>query len=175
MPEPVAAFIALGANLGKPENQVEAAILELANLPATRLTHRSALFLSHAVGFAAQPDYINAVARLETSLAPRVLLQNLLDIERRHGRQRTFRDAPRTLDLDILLYDSLVIDEPGLHLPHPRMHQRAFVLAPLVELAPELDIPGHGSARKLLDALDPVEIKRLPGTAALPRSTSRDQ
>lgn len=161
MPDTVAAFVALGANLGDPARQVERAIDELASLPDTELVGRSSLYRSRAVGYVDQPDYVNAVAELQTRLAPRSMLARLLDIERRHGRERTFRDAPRTLDLDILLYDALTLDEPGLRLPHPRMHERAFVLLPLAELAPDLDIPGKGPLRRLLAEVDTRQARRL--------------
>jgi 2-amino-4-hydroxy-6-hydroxymethyldihydropteridine diphosphokinase len=162
MPDSVIAFIALGANLGEPRRQVEQALAELAALPRSRLLARSALYRSRAVGYLDQPDYLNAVARLETGLTPRQLLADLLDIERRHGRERTFRNSPRTLDLDILLYDELLLNEPGLHLPHPRMHERPFVLVPLAEIAPDIVIPGNGPVRTLLDALDRRSVTRLP-------------
>jgi 2-amino-4-hydroxy-6-hydroxymethyldihydropteridine diphosphokinase len=105
------------------------------------------------VGYAGQPDFINAVAAIETGLAPRALLEALLDIERRHGRIRTIANGPRTLDLDLLLHGDQRIDEPGLTLPHPRMHERAFVMVPLAEIAPELAIPGRGVAADLARAL----------------------
>jgi 2-amino-4-hydroxy-6-hydroxymethyldihydropteridine diphosphokinase len=146
----VAAYIGLGANLDDPAAQVEYALNELASLPDTHLAARSSLYVSAPVGYDHQPDFINAVAKLETRLSPRALLAALLDIEHRHGRQRTFRNAPRTLDLDLLLYGKSRFHEPGLALPHPRMHERAFVLEPLMEIAPDLDIPGHGSAHACL-------------------------
>jgi 2-amino-4-hydroxy-6-hydroxymethyldihydropteridine diphosphokinase len=146
----VAAFVGLGANLDDPATQVEYALDELARLPDTLLAARSSLYVSAPVGYDQQPDFINAVAKLETRLPPRALLVALLDIEHRHGRQRTFRNAPRTLDLDLLLYGNARFHEPGLALPHPRMHERAFVLEPLMEIAPDLNIPGHGSAQSCL-------------------------
>lgn len=146
----VAAYVGLGANLDDPATQVEYAFDELSRLPDTFLAARSSLYVSAPVGYDQQPDFINAVAKLETRLSPRALLVALLDIEHRHGRQRTFRNAPRTLDLDLLLYGNARFHEPGLTLPHPRMHERAFVLEPLVEIAPDLDIPGHGSAKAWL-------------------------
>jgi 2-amino-4-hydroxy-6-hydroxymethyldihydropteridine diphosphokinase len=155
------AYVALGANLDHPRHQVATALKELARLPDSRLTRASSLYLSRAVGHPDQPDYINAVARLRTALDPCALLDALLEIEHRHGRERTFRNAPRTLDLDILLYDDLVLDHPGLHLPHPRMHERAFVLAPLAEIAPDCVIPRHGPVRGLLAGLDVTGVQRL--------------
>jgi 2-amino-4-hydroxy-6-hydroxymethyldihydropteridine diphosphokinase len=142
----VAAYIGLGANLDDPGAQVEYAFDELARLSDTLLAARSSLYVSAPVGYDRQPDFINAVAKLETRLSPRALLAGLLEIEHRHGRQRTFRNAPRTLDLDLLLYGKSRFHEPGLTLPHPRMHERAFVLEPLIEIAPDLEIPGRGSA-----------------------------
>jgi 2-amino-4-hydroxy-6-hydroxymethyldihydropteridine diphosphokinase len=162
MPERVTAFVALGANLGDPPRQVAKAAAELADLPDTRLVRRSSLYRSRAVGTGEQPDYVNAVAELTTALPPRELLAGLLEIERRYGRVRTFRNAPRTLDLDILLYATLTLDEPGLRLPHPRMHQRPFVLLPLAELAPDLEIPGHGPLQRLLAQMDADSATRLP-------------
>jgi len=140
------AAVGLGANLNDPAAQVEYALAELDRLPGTRLLAHSALYASAPVGYVDQPDFINAVAQVETSLAPRALLAALLDIEHRHGRERSFRNAPRTLDLDLLLYGNAHFHEDGLTLPHPRMTERAFVLLPLLEIAPEAVIPGHGRA-----------------------------
>lgn len=162
MAETHTAFIALGANLGQPARQIESAFVALSALEGSRLTARSALYLSHPEGYPEQPDYLNAVARIDTLLAPRPLLARLLDIEHAHGRERTFRNAPRTLDLDILLYDDLKLDECGLHIPHPRMHERAFVLVPLAELAPDLVIPGQGPLLSLVQALAPHPVRRIP-------------
>jgi 2-amino-4-hydroxy-6-hydroxymethyldihydropteridine diphosphokinase len=158
---PAEAFIALGANLGDPAGQIEKALGELADLPDTRLVSRSSPYLSQPVGYGEQPDYVNAVACLSTTLPPRALLAALLEIERRHGRERTFRNAPRTLDLDILLYGGLVMDEPGLHLPHPRLHERAFVLLPLAEIAPHAQVPGRGRVDDLLARVDSRAVTRL--------------
>jgi 2-amino-4-hydroxy-6-hydroxymethyldihydropteridine diphosphokinase len=140
------AFIALGSNLGDPENMVRLGIAALAGLPQAELIAASSLYRSPAQGYADQPDFVNAVAQLSTSLAPQALLAALLAIEQRFGRERSFRNAPRTLDLDLLLYDAQCINEPALTVPHPRMTERAFVLAPLVEIAPECVIPGMGAA-----------------------------
>jgi 2-amino-4-hydroxy-6-hydroxymethyldihydropteridine diphosphokinase len=158
----IAAFVALGANLGDPAVQVRRAMTELAQLPETQLTACSSLYLSKPVGFLEQPDYVNAVAALHTKLTPRALLDKLLDIETRHGRSRAFKNAPRTLDLDLLLYDGLVMHEPGLTLPHPRMLERAFVLAPLAEIAPHCAIPGQGTAQENLARLNVTGLTRLP-------------
>lgn len=160
-PAPVDAFIALGANLGDPIAQILSAIEELARLPATRLHTRSSLYRSPPVGGPKQPDYVNAVARLSTGLPPRELLQRCLAIEARHGRRRDGKNTPRTLDLDLLLYDGLIMHEPGLTLPHPRMHERSFVLVPLAEIAPEVCIPGRGEVRALLADADTSDLVRL--------------
>lgn len=156
------AYIALGANLGDPAAQVETACGELARLPETRLARRSALYLSKPVGYADQPDFVNAVAGVRTRLSPRDLMQVLLEIEARHGRDRAFKNAPRTLDLDLLLYDGLVMHAPGLTLPHPRMAERPFVLLPLAEIAPDAIIPGHGRVADCLAGLPTDGIERLP-------------
>lgn len=165
MPDRHIAFVALGANLDDPVRQIETAMVELSGLAGTTLTARSGLYASRPSGYADQPDYVNAVARLDTSLSPRDLLTHLLDIERLHGRERTFRNSPRTLDLDILLYDEQCLDEPGLHVPHPRMHERAFVLLPLAEIAPEARLPGHGSVSDALSGVVRDSVRLLtPGT-----------
>jgi 2-amino-4-hydroxy-6-hydroxymethyldihydropteridine diphosphokinase len=156
----VTAYIGLGANLEDPAAQVELAMDELARLPESRLVARSSLYGSAPVGYAEQPDFINAVAEIETRLSPRALLGALLDIEHHHGRNRTFRNAPRTLDLDLLLYDAAHFHEEGLTLPHPRMHERAFVLLPLLEIAPALLIPGLGRADNLLALCGDQSVQR---------------
>lgn len=146
------AYVALGSNLDDPASHVRRAFGELAALPASRLLACSALYRSAPVGPADQPDFINAVARMATDLTPVGLLAALLAIEQAHGRVRAARNAPRTLDLDILMYDDLCCSEPELILPHPRMHQRAFVLRPLAEIAPDCRVPGRGMAVELLAA-----------------------
>ncbi len=143
-------FIGLGSNLDDPQNQVLRALQALDGLPHTRLLARSSLYRSAPVGYPEQPDFINAVAKLETALSPRILLDALLGLERECGRTREFRNAPRTLDLDVLLYDDLCCHEHGLTIPHPQMHVRAFVLRPLLEIAPDCMIPGIGPAEKAL-------------------------
>ena len=155
------AYVALGANLDRPEEQVRAAFEELAMLPDTRLGAVSSLYRSAPVGYADQPDFVNAVAGIETALAPRALLEALLEIERRYGRERGFANAPRTLDLDILLYGGTVVNEPGLTIPHPRLHERAFVVIPLAEIAPEAPVPGRGRARDLVAAVDAASLTRI--------------
>ena len=157
----VTAYIGLGANLAQPREQLAAAFDELARLPRTRLVARSALYRSAPLGYTEQPDFINAVARLETGLPPEALLAALHEIEIRHGRERSFANAPRTLDLDLLLYGDETSERAGLRLPHPRMHERAFVLAPLVELDPEADIPGRGRAAQCLARCAGQRIERI--------------
>lgn len=154
------AFIALGSNLEDPILQVRRAFDELALLPTSRLLQCSSLYRSAPVRRLDQPDFINAVAQIETALAPHDLLKALLAIEQRHGRVRTSLNAPRTLDLDVLLYDDLQCHEHGLILPHPRMHQRAFVLQPLLEIAPDCLVPGHGAAAGLLAACAGQRLER---------------
>ena len=162
----VIATIGLGANLDDPATQVEYALAELDRLPGTRLLARSSLYASAPVGYVDQPDFINAVAQVETALSPRALLAALLDIEHRHGRARSFRNAPRTLDLDLLLYGDAHFHEEGLTLPHPRMHVRRFVLLPLLEIAPEAVIPGRGHAADWLAACADQSVVPLPPPAA---------
>jgi 2-amino-4-hydroxy-6-hydroxymethyldihydropteridine diphosphokinase len=144
------AFIALGSNLADPAAQVRRAFDALAGMRDSRLVAHSSLYRTAPVGYAEQPDFINAVALIETRLPAAELLHALLDIEHQFGRVREFRNAPRILDLDLLLYDDLIHHEHGLTVPHPRMHERGFVLAPLVEVAPDIVIPGRGLARDWL-------------------------
>jgi len=155
------AAIALGANLQDPEGQVRRAFDELEALPATRVVSRSSLYRTAPVGLTEQPAFVNAVAVVETELPPRALLVELLAIERRHGRQRDVPNGPRTLDLDILLYGDLRHHEAGLTIPHPRAHERAFVLAPLAEAWPDATIPGHGPVAALLEGLRGQVIEKL--------------
>ena len=155
------AYVALGANLGDPAATVLAAFGALANISSSRVTQTSSLYRTAPVGITEQPEFINAVARLETSLPPETLLEELLDIEQRFGRIRGERNGPRTLDLDLLLYDDLELDLPRLTLPHPRLHLRAFVLVPLAEVAPSLKIPRRGSLAAWLPAVANQGIARL--------------
>ena len=151
----VLACIGLGANLGDATATVQAALQALDALPHTRLVKASRLYRTPAWGKTDQPAFVNAAAVLETELDARALLDAMLGIERDHGRERLDgqRWGARTLDLDLLLYGDEVIDEPGLHVPHPHLHQRAFALVPLVEIAPDLVIPGHGRASDLVAAM----------------------
>ena len=152
---PVHACIGLGANLGDPAAALREAFEALARLPATRLLAASRLYRTPAWGRTDQPDYVNAAALLETALDPQALLAALLDIERRAGRVRDGdRWGPRTLDLDLLLYDDRVIDLPGLRVPHPHLHERAFALVPLAEIAAAEPFPGHGCVGDALAGVD---------------------
>ncbi len=135
------AFVGLGSNLADPVRQVEAALDELDRVPQTRLVKRSSLYRTKPVGYAAQPDFVNAVAQIETGLPPERLLDELQAIEARHGRERSFPNAPRTLDLDLLLFGKQVVQTERLTVPHPRLRERAFVLDPLREIAPDLELP----------------------------------
>ena len=155
------AYVGVGANLDRPEEQVKRALAELGELPGSRLLARSSLYRSAPVGYASQPDFVNAVAVLDTVLGAHELLSRLQDIEAAHGRRRSFANAPRTLDLDLLLFGEQIIDEPGLTVPHPRMHERAFVLAPLVEIAPAAGIPGRGPAATWLAACSDRRVERI--------------
>ncbi len=155
------AFIALGSNLSEPKAQLAAAFAELSRMPRTRFLARSSLYLSAPISAIAQPDYVNAVALVETGLEPPALLDVLLAIELSRGRVRTAQNAPRTLDLDILLYNDLVLSEPHLIIPHPRMHERRFVLCPLLEIEPDCEIPGLGRAQDLLPALSGQMLQKM--------------
>lgn len=160
------AHIALGGNLDNPAARIDRVFAELGRLPQSRLLRASSLYRTAPVGYLDQPDFINAVAVLETSLSPHALMHELLEMENRHGRVRTVKDGPRTLDLDLLLHGGRSLDSGPLRLPHPRMHLRAFVLVPLVEIDPHCVIPGHGRADALLARLpdrDDVRLLRRAG------------
>lgn len=160
------AFIGLGSNLENPAAQLQSALRDLGRMPQTEVLAQSSFYRSAPVGYLDQPDFCNAVAKISTELAPQQLLQHLLEIEHAHGRERTFRNAPRTLDLDVLLYDALQLDEPGLTIPHPQMHLRAFVLQPLLEIAPDWKIPGLGRVESLLSACSHQTLERMDHVAA---------
>ena len=155
------AWVGIGANLGDARANVLDAIDRLARLPGARLVQTSSLYRTAPIDSSGD-DYVNAVASLDTDLDAHALLQALFAIEQAHGRERPYRNAPRTLDLDLLLYGDQVIDDaPGLIVPHPRMHERAFVLAPLAEAAPDLVIPGRGPVAALLAGVGDQGIARL--------------
>jgi 2-amino-4-hydroxy-6-hydroxymethyldihydropteridine diphosphokinase len=149
------AYVGLGANLGDREATIREALTELSAAPALQVVAVSALRETDPVGYLDQPPFLNGVAALETALAPQELLTLLLDVERRLGRVRGDgpRFGPRTLDLDLLLYGAERLVEPDLVLPHPRLHERAFVLEPLAELDPSLEVPGKGTVSALLARL----------------------
>ena len=154
-------FVGLGSNLDNPREQVLRALQALGQLPHTRVLACSSLYRSAPVGYLEQPDFINAVAQLETSLSPRALLDALLALEQECGRKREFLNAPRTLDLDVLLYGNQCHHEHGLTIPHPQMHLRAFVLLPLLEIAPNCAIPGIGAAAEALLQCVDQQLERL--------------
>jgi 2-amino-4-hydroxy-6-hydroxymethyldihydropteridine diphosphokinase len=160
----VAAFVALGGNLGEVDTTFAEALWAIDGLPMTSIRRQSAFYRTPPWGREDQPDFLNATVELQTRLAPEILLQRLLQIEMNFGRDRAREErwGPRALDLDLLLYGDLAIDQQGLQLPHPRLHERAFVLVPLAEIAPELEIPGRGKVAELLAAVDAGGIERLP-------------
>lgn len=154
------AYVGIGANLGDARAHVDDALTRLAALPSSRLLRHSARYLSAPIDSSGD-DYINAVACIDTELGAPELLGELQAIEQAHGRERPYRNAPRTLDLDLLLYGDQQIDLPQLQVPHARMAERAFVLLPLLEIAPDIVIPGHGPARDLAAAVRGQQIDRL--------------
>jgi 2-amino-4-hydroxy-6-hydroxymethyldihydropteridine diphosphokinase len=164
---PVLAAVGLGANLGDAAATVREAMQALDALPGTSLLQGSPLYRTPAWGNTAQPDFINAAALLRTTLGPRELLDGLLDIERRFGRDRKggAHWGPRTLDLDLLLYGEGRIDEPGLRVPHPHLHERAFVLVPLARVAAQMQVPGLGRVATLLAGVDTDGCVALGGAA----------
>jgi len=155
------AYVALGANQSDPVTQVRAALEALTRLPESCLLRASSLYRTAPLGIRGQPDFINAVASFDTTLTPQAMLAALFDVEAQFGRRRDFHHAPRTLDLDLLLYEAQIVDSPQLLLPHPRMHLRAFVIAPLLEIAPDCRIPGRGRAAAWLPALSLQRIEKL--------------
>jgi 2-amino-4-hydroxy-6-hydroxymethyldihydropteridine diphosphokinase len=158
------AYVGLGANLGDPRAQLEAAIVALATSPGVIVRAISSAYESDPVGpVSDQPPFLNAVARVETTLTPVALLRVLLGIEDTLGRTRAVRFGPRTCDLDLLLYDDAVLDEPDLVLPHPRLAERRFVLEPLAELAPGLVLPDGRRVADLLAAVADQGVRRLDG------------
>jgi 2-amino-4-hydroxy-6-hydroxymethyldihydropteridine diphosphokinase len=156
MSMPVRAAIGLGGNLGDAATTLREALQALDQLPGTRLLRASPLFRTPAWGNTDQPDFVNAAALVETTLPARALLEALLELERRFGRRREagVQWGPRILDLDVLLYGDAVLDEPGLRVPHPHLHERAFALLPLARIAPGMEVPGRGSVATLLAAVD---------------------
>ncbi len=161
----VMACIGLGANLGDAQQTVRAALQALGQLPQTRLLAASRLYCTPAWGNEDQPDFINAAAALETGLPAPELLERLLATEQVFGRVRTPGEhwGPRTLDLDLLLYGEQVIDLPQLKVPHPFLHERAFALLPLADVAPQALIPGHGTVRDVLGVMKTCDIAPIGG------------
>ena len=156
----VRAYVGLGANLGDAQGTLRAAMEALGRLPGTHLAACSSVYRTAPVQ-AQGPDFYNAVAAIDTSRSPDELLEDLLNLEQQFGRERPYRNAPRTLDLDLLLHGQAQFDTARLTLPHPRAHERAFVLAPLAELAPGLVLPGRGAVQLLLAAASDQRIERL--------------
>ncbi|WP_374520982.1 2-amino-4-hydroxy-6-hydroxymethyldihydropteridine diphosphokinase [Undibacterium squillarum] len=154
------ASIGIGANLGDAVQTVQAAIAAIAALPDTALIAASSLYTSAPVDSSGD-DYVNAVIQVETGFTAEALLTALQTLENQHGRERPYRNAPRTLDLDVLLYGNQEISSTTLQVPHPRMHERAFVLLPLTEIAPETQIPGIGAALSLLESVSDQRIRKL--------------
>jgi 2-amino-4-hydroxy-6-hydroxymethyldihydropteridine diphosphokinase len=159
--DPARVFVGLGANLGDARATVRSALQALASQPGIRLVATSSLYASAPVD-APGPEFINAVAELRSELPPLALLHALQAIERAHGRERPYRHAPRTLDLDLLFHGQQVMETAELTLPHPRLHLRAFTMQPLLELAPDLVHPRLGPLRDLLDASADQSIRRAP-------------
>jgi 2-amino-4-hydroxy-6-hydroxymethyldihydropteridine diphosphokinase len=157
-------YIGLGSNIEGPRDQVIQAISELAELPSSTLLKTSSLYQSKPLGLQDQPDFINAVAELETSLSVRKLLSYLQEIESNHHRSREIHWGPRTLDLDILLYDAVEIDNADLKIPHPEIRNRNFVLIPLYEIAVELTIPGMGKLAELVRQIDRSSLDKIQVT-----------
>ncbi len=155
-------YVALGANLADPQAQLRSAIAQLAAQPAMSLLQCSSFYASAPVGYSDQPDFVNAVCELDTELSAPAVLAALLAIEAANGRERDFKNAPRTLDLDLILYGSEQVNLPDLTVPHPRMHERAFVLQPLLEIAPDAQIPGLGAAQGFLAAVAAQTLTRIP-------------
>lgn len=163
MTTPARVFVGLGGNLGDVVQTLADALAHIGRLPQTQLVARSGFYRSPAWGVVEQPDFVNAVAELTTQLLPQDLLARLLEIERRAGRERKEgqRWGPRRLDLDLLLYGDACIDESGLRIPHPHMHERGFVLLPLLEIAPDLVIPGVGPVRECVAQVVTDDIQAL--------------
>ncbi len=155
-------YIGLGSNQDNPILQVLTAIEEINQLASVTVLAKSSLYQTKPWGIVDQADFINAVIKCETSMSPQDLLSKLLSIELSHGRIRKEKNGPRTLDCDILLYDQLAIDEPELTIPHPGITSRAFVLYPLVEIAPDLIIPQKGPLSDYLKQCDALSAKKLP-------------
>ena len=158
---PIRAFVGLGGNTGEVETTLTEAAWAIDSLPQTSVRAQSRFYRSPPWGNTEQPEFINAVVEVQTRLAPRVLLNYLLDIEIRFGRDRSEGEkwGPRAIDLDLLCYGDETLDEPGMHLPHPHIGERAFVLVPLAEIAPSLEIPGMGLVSEMRARVDATGIE----------------
>jgi 2-amino-4-hydroxy-6-hydroxymethyldihydropteridine diphosphokinase len=164
------AFIGLGSNLDQPLQQLQRALREIDELPDVELIRVSSFYETAPIGFTAQAMFVNAVAQIETMLSPQQLMRALLEIEASHHRVRTIgaeKNGPRTLDLDLLIFNDWFFREADLTLPHPRMHERAFVIKPLLEIAPDIYIPGHGHARDLIAGLLDQGIRKVDDERAV--------
>lgn len=161
--ESIRAYVGLGGNVGDVEETMMEALMAIDGLPQTSIRAQSRLYRSPPWGRTDQDDFINAVVELRTRLAPRVLLDYLLEVESRFGRVRGEGDkwGPRTLDLDLLVFGEEILDLPGMHVPHPHLHERAFVLVPLAEIANMLQIPGRGQVGELLASIDSAGIEAI--------------
>ena len=154
-------FIALGSNLGNPKEMVKNGILSIKNIGGVRILSESSLYETPPVGILNQPNFINAVVKIDSNLSPYELLNKLLKIENTAGRIRVNKNGPRTLDLDILLFDNLILNEKKLTIPHPRMHERLFVLLPLKDIDEAIVIPNHGAIIDIINKLNPENIIRI--------------
>ena len=168
MTGPARVVLSVGANLGDRLGTLQGCVQAIAELPDTDVLATSPLYETAPVGGPPQPDYLNAVVLIQTALPPRALLGALHRIEARFGRVRAERFGPRTLDIDIVSYAGQVSDDPELTLPHPRAHQRAFVLAPWHDLDPAAELPGLGPVDRLLAALDQAGVQQVPGAVLRP-------
>ena len=157
----ITVYIGLGSNLDDPEAHIDTAIDDLSGIPQTKLVDKSSLYKSHPLGSQDQPDFINSVAKLETVLPANILLEQLQKIEHKHGRQREIKWGPRTLDLDMLLYGDMKISESNLVIPHPHIASRHFVLCPLMEIDPDVEIPEQGNASDLFAKLGVDATERI--------------
>ncbi len=154
-------FIGLGSNLGDRVANIRMALEKLSSQPEIKIRAVSSFYLTKPVGFQDQPDFVNAVAALETDLSPKEMLSVILKIENEMGRVRNFKWGPRNIDIDILLYDNLVLDTRELKIPHPFMTERAFVMKPLAEIAPKLKLPDGRTVKEIINGLDDQGVQRL--------------
>ena len=166
------AYLGLGANLGDPQKTLSQALRELAKHPKIKLTQASSLYQTAPVGVVDQPDFLNAVVRIETALPPDALMTAVPSVEKKLGRVRTIRWGPRVIDIDVLLYGAREIETPLIMVPHPRMRERAFVMTPLAEIAPSLTVPGEGrNAAKIASELPEKNSVKIIGTFAASHSS----